>query len=125
MYTYYGEQPFEVGGFPVHWVFMNGTVPVIAGALMYVAVDHWPFGEGTRPARRRRARPGRRAAARADGAGRDGAARGRRLVGARGRRAREHRDLAGDDALPRRPLPRPASGRRRRLTPSPLTGAAA
>ncbi len=46
MYTYYGEQPFEVGGFPIHWVFMNGTVPVIAGALMYVAVERWPFAGG-------------------------------------------------------------------------------
>jgi hypothetical protein len=46
MYTYYGDQPFTVGGFPVHWVFMNGTVPVIAGVLMFLMADHWPFGEG-------------------------------------------------------------------------------
>lgn len=46
MYTYYGDQPFTVGGFPIHWVFMNGTVPVVAGALMYVAVERWPFGQG-------------------------------------------------------------------------------
>ena len=44
MYTYYGDQPLTVGGFPLHWVFMNGTVPVLAGVLMYVAIEHWPFG---------------------------------------------------------------------------------
>jgi hypothetical protein len=47
MYTYYGDQPFTVAGFPVHWVFMNGTVPVIAGVLMYVMADRWPFGQGS------------------------------------------------------------------------------
>jgi hypothetical protein len=46
MYTYYGDQPFTIGGFPVHWVFMNGTVPVLAGVLMYVAIEHWPFAPG-------------------------------------------------------------------------------
>jgi hypothetical protein len=46
MYQYYGDQPFTVGGFPIHWVFMNGTVPVIAGVLMYAAIEHWPFGAG-------------------------------------------------------------------------------
>jgi hypothetical protein len=47
MYRYYGDQPFTVGGFPIHWVVMNGTVPVIAGALMYAVADHWPFGGGS------------------------------------------------------------------------------
>jgi hypothetical protein len=45
MYTYYGDQPMQIGGFPLHWVFMNGAVPVIAGVLMHVMTDHWPFGE--------------------------------------------------------------------------------
>lgn len=49
MYEYYGDQPFLVGGFPVHWVFMNGAVPVISGALMYAMADHWPFRGGGGP----------------------------------------------------------------------------
>jgi hypothetical protein len=44
MYRYYGHQPFSVGGFPLYWVFMNGTVPVLSGVGMYVAVERWPFG---------------------------------------------------------------------------------
>lgn len=46
MYTYYGDQPMTIGGFPIHWVFMNGLVPVISGVLMYVLTEHWPFGDG-------------------------------------------------------------------------------
>jgi hypothetical protein len=56
MYRYYGDQPFLLGGFPVHWVFMNGTVPVLAGVLMFVMTEHWPFGEG-RPSLRVAAAP--------------------------------------------------------------------
>lgn len=44
MYTYYGDQPLTIGGFPAHWVAMNGTVPVLAGVLMYLVTEHWPFG---------------------------------------------------------------------------------
>lgn len=44
MYTYFGDQPFLIGGFPLHWVVFNGLVPVLAGVLMYIAVDRWPSG---------------------------------------------------------------------------------
>ena len=42
MYQYYGDQPFEIAGFPLHWVFLNGLVPVLAGGLMYAVTDRWP-----------------------------------------------------------------------------------
>jgi hypothetical protein len=42
MYQYYGDQPFEILGFPLHWVVFNGLVPVLAGGLMYLAADRWP-----------------------------------------------------------------------------------
>ena len=46
LYTYYGHQPFLIGGFPLHWVFMNGLVPVLTGLLMYGAAERWPGGRG-------------------------------------------------------------------------------
>jgi len=42
LYQYYGDQPFEIVGFPLHWVVLNGFVPVAAGCLMYLATDRWP-----------------------------------------------------------------------------------
>lgn len=35
MYRYYGDQPFLVGGFPLHWVVLNSSVPVLVGVIMY------------------------------------------------------------------------------------------
>lgn len=46
MYTYYGNQPFEIGGFPLHWVVVNAMVPVITAVLLYLLVD-----KGTYPKR--------------------------------------------------------------------------
>jgi hypothetical protein len=43
LYRYYGHQPLQVAGFPLHWVFMNGAVPVVTGVLMYGAIARWPF----------------------------------------------------------------------------------
>jgi len=42
LYQYYGDQPFEIAGFPLHWVFLNGFVPIAAGSLMYLVTDRWP-----------------------------------------------------------------------------------
>jgi hypothetical protein len=51
MYTYYGDQPLTIGGFPLHWVAMNGTIPVLSGVLMYLVSEHWPFGAQGAPLR--------------------------------------------------------------------------
>lgn len=39
MYTYYGHQPFQILGFPVHWVVINAMVPVVTGTLMWLAIE--------------------------------------------------------------------------------------
>jgi hypothetical protein len=39
MYTYYGPQPFQILGFPIHWVLINAMVPVLTGTLMRLAVS--------------------------------------------------------------------------------------
>lgn len=39
MYTYYGDQPFEVFGFPIHWVFLNAAIPVISGLALYLLIE--------------------------------------------------------------------------------------
>jgi hypothetical protein len=44
MYRYYGDQPFMIGGFPLHWVVMNGLVPILSGTCMYFVAERWPFG---------------------------------------------------------------------------------
>jgi len=44
MYTYYGDQPFLIRGFPLHWVVFNGLVPAMSGMLMYLVVERWPSG---------------------------------------------------------------------------------
>lgn len=43
IYTYYGDQPFEILGFPLHWLFVNG-VGVIATATVVVANRRWFTG---------------------------------------------------------------------------------
>jgi hypothetical protein len=35
VYTYYGNQPFDIWGFPLWWGFVNPLMPMIAGALIY------------------------------------------------------------------------------------------
>jgi hypothetical protein len=42
LYRYYGDQPLQVGGFPLYWVFLNGLVPTLAGTLMYLSTERWP-----------------------------------------------------------------------------------
>jgi len=37
MYTYYGYQPFAIHTFPMHWLVMNASVPVVTGFIMYCA----------------------------------------------------------------------------------------
>lgn len=37
MYTYYGPQPLAIHTFPLHWLVMNASVPVITGFIMYWA----------------------------------------------------------------------------------------
>jgi hypothetical protein len=44
MYRYYGDQPFMIGGFPLHWVVMNGLVPIVSGTSMYFVAERWPSG---------------------------------------------------------------------------------
>jgi hypothetical protein len=39
LYTYYGPQPFQILGFPVHWVLINAMVPVVTGTLMHLAIS--------------------------------------------------------------------------------------
>jgi hypothetical protein len=41
LYRYYGDQPLQIGGFPLYWVFLNGLVPTLAGSLMYVSTGWW------------------------------------------------------------------------------------
>jgi hypothetical protein len=41
-YTYYGKQPFNLGGFPLWWAFVNPVMPMIAGALIYKLRPHLP-----------------------------------------------------------------------------------
>ncbi|MCW3063604.1 MAG: hypothetical protein JWN32_776 [Solirubrobacterales bacterium] len=42
LYRYYGDQPLLIGGFPLHWAFMNGLVPSLAGTLMYAGTELLP-----------------------------------------------------------------------------------
>lgn len=35
VYLYYGDQPFDIWGFPLWWGFVNPLMPMIAGALIY------------------------------------------------------------------------------------------
>jgi hypothetical protein len=42
LYRYYGDQPLLIGGFPLHWVFMNGFVPSLTGVLMYATTELLP-----------------------------------------------------------------------------------
>lgn len=35
VYTYYGDQPFDLWGFPLWWPFVNTVGPLAAGALVY------------------------------------------------------------------------------------------
>lgn len=44
LYTYYGYQPLTISGFPLHWVVMNGLIPVVSGYAMYLVARHWPGG---------------------------------------------------------------------------------
>jgi hypothetical protein len=37
LYTYYGQQPFAILTFPLHWLVMNSAVPVITGFITYWA----------------------------------------------------------------------------------------
>lgn len=39
LYTYYGPQPFQILGFPIHWVLINSMVPVVTGTLMHLATS--------------------------------------------------------------------------------------
>lgn len=36
VYTYYGNQPWDLWGFPLWWPFVNTAGPIAAGALVYV-----------------------------------------------------------------------------------------
>src|SRR5580698_10318646 len=38
VYKYYGLQPFDVGNFPMHWAWMNGTSMLGVGVVLYYAV---------------------------------------------------------------------------------------
>jgi hypothetical protein len=39
-YLYYGNQPFDIWGFPLWWGFVNPVMPMIAGALIYKLRPH-------------------------------------------------------------------------------------
>jgi hypothetical protein len=39
IYRYYGEQPFNLWGFPLWWPFVNTAGPIAGGALAYVLAD--------------------------------------------------------------------------------------
>jgi hypothetical protein len=39
-YVYYGKQPFNLGGFPLWWAFVNPVMPMIAGALILKLRPH-------------------------------------------------------------------------------------
>ncbi len=36
LFFYYGEQPFELGRFPLWWAAINSTTPMLLGALVFV-----------------------------------------------------------------------------------------
>jgi hypothetical protein len=36
VYKYYGQEPFYLGNFPLHWAWMNGTGMVMVGLSLYV-----------------------------------------------------------------------------------------
>jgi hypothetical protein len=40
IYRYYGEQPFNLWGFPLWWPFVNTAGPIAGGALAYVLGEH-------------------------------------------------------------------------------------
>ncbi|MGA8547728.1 MAG: hypothetical protein WB785_21030 [Mycobacterium sp.] len=40
IYRYYGPQPFNFYGFPFWWMIPNGTIAVIGGVLLYLAVPY-------------------------------------------------------------------------------------
>jgi hypothetical protein len=39
-YLYYGQQPFNIWGFPLWWGFVNPVMPMLAGALIYKLRPH-------------------------------------------------------------------------------------
>ena len=39
-YLYYGNQPFDLWGFPLWWGFVNPVMPMVAGALIYKIKPH-------------------------------------------------------------------------------------
>ena len=39
-YLYYGNQPFDIWGFPLWWAFVNPVMPMVAGALIYKLRPH-------------------------------------------------------------------------------------
>lgn len=39
-YLYYGQQPFDIWGFPLWWGFVNPVMPLLAGALIYKLKPH-------------------------------------------------------------------------------------
>jgi hypothetical protein len=45
LYTYYGDQPFEVGGFPLNWLVINSLGSLLASVVI---VRGWSFFTGPR-----------------------------------------------------------------------------
>jgi len=43
IYRYYGEQPFNLWGFPLWWPFVNTAGPIAGGALAYVLAERTPL----------------------------------------------------------------------------------
>jgi hypothetical protein len=39
-YLYYGQQPFDIWGFPLWWGFVNPVMPMVAGMLIYKLKPH-------------------------------------------------------------------------------------
>jgi hypothetical protein len=39
-HTYYGDQPFEIGGFPWWWAWVNGTGFLMVGFFLWLAAPH-------------------------------------------------------------------------------------
>jgi hypothetical protein len=39
-YLYYGQQPFDIWGFPLWWGFVNPVMPMLAGAFIYKLKPH-------------------------------------------------------------------------------------
>lgn len=39
-YLYYGNQPFDIWGFPLWWAFVNPVMPMLAGAMIYKLRPH-------------------------------------------------------------------------------------